>query len=103
MRTLLDDFAMAALTGLLANHNRSSQVHDNVEKAYQYANVMMSERNMKHNWTTWKDGNCSFIEGTVIELKFKNGPIGTIRVDKAACEELNRSKDFIALYRILEG
>lgn len=42
--TLRDQFAMAALTGILANKAFSDHLKDNVEQAYALADIALSKR-----------------------------------------------------------
>jgi len=43
--TLRDKFAMAALTGMLANSMRYCPCEETAEEAYQFADAMIEQRN----------------------------------------------------------
>lgn len=43
-RELRDQFAMAALTGLISDHNNMNSISQNAQSAYMYADAMMEAR-----------------------------------------------------------
>ena len=45
--TLRDQFAMAALTGIMANHESWGNAQERAERAYEIADAMMKEREAK--------------------------------------------------------
>lgn len=78
-KTLLDEFAMTALTGMLSDGDMTGHYEDFALGAYKYAQAMMEERK-KHikaedeGWIDWNGGipPVDVIEEKV-EVKIKDG------------------------------
>ena len=102
MKTLLDKFAMAALTGAI---NECGLSVDAVEHAYKIANAMMEERK-KHvkeddGWIAWEGGECPVDGGFYVDVKFKNGFIDGFYADWYDWSHDGGADDIIA-YRIIK-
>lgn len=79
--TLLDKFAMSALTALMMDVRNVGGFSDYAEHAYQYANAMMEERK-KHikedvkeddEWIAWNGGNRPVDPYCKVEIFLRNG------------------------------
>lgn len=77
-KTLLDEFAMAALTGLFSDPSRMATSDNYASEAYKYAQAMMEERK-KHieakdgGWIDWNGGIDQVKCDQLVEVIFRDG------------------------------
>lgn len=77
-KTLLDEFAMFALQGILANPQRSGSAEGTATMVYCHAKAMMEERK-KHieveddGWIDWYGGIDPVKRNQLVEVIFRNG------------------------------
>lgn len=108
-KTLLDQFAMAALTGIVSDSKRFPMRDNYAREAYKYAQAMMEERK-KHieaetkkdnEWICWPHSHRPVTGETIVAVQCRDGMLITDYANSFSWGDKGQESDIIK-YRVLK-